>query len=531
MQAFARLFDRIDQTTSTKRKLRAMAEYFAQAPAEDAAWAVFFLSGRRLRGLPGSARLRPWLIEATGLGAELVEASYAHVGDLAETVSLLMDSDAGHSDTPQLHQWVDNTLLPLREMDEAQQKRVVMDFWQRFDPATCFLATKLITGGLRVGVSRRLVVRALAETLNQDPAVLTHRMMGPWAPSAEWFRQLSEESDPEENRSRPYPFYLASPLEHNADELGPAEDWLAEFKWDGIRAQLIKRRGEVYLWSRGEERMDGRFPEVEAAAEHLPDNRVLDGELMAWQDDQPLPFHRLQTRINRKTLSDKLLREAPVAFLAYDLLEKDSEDWRARPMHERRTAMLETLVGMPPAIQSSPLALGPDQDNWQARARVRERARELGVEGLMLKHRDSPYRVGRVRGDWWKWKIEPLTIDAVLVYAQAGHGRRSNLYTDYTFAVHDGDALVPIAKAYSGLDQEEIETLDRWIRRNTIERFGPVRSVTPEHVFEIAFEGINPSPRHKSGVALRFPRIKRWRHDLSIKDAEQLCDVKRLLPE
>ena len=530
MRRFARLYQQLDETTSTRRKTEAMADYFRNAPAEDAAWAVYFLAGRRLRGLPGSARLRPWLIQATGLPDWLVETSYAHVGDLAETVSLLIDDPTSSpSDPPPLHQWVEQELLSLRGLDEDQQQRRVVGFWQRLDLSARFLATKLMTGALRVGVSQRLVVRALAQALEQEPALLMHRMMGQWEPSVDWFHRLSKPVDQAEDRSLPYPFFLASPLEIPAAELGPADEWLAEFKWDGIRGQLIIRAGEVYLWSRGEERMDGRFPEIEAAARKLPDGVVLDGEILAWDGQQVQPFHRLQRRLNRKQVGERLLTETPVMFRAYDLLEADGKDLRPQPLEQRRTQLEHCLAQAPPAINLSPLALPPEQDGWAARARLRDQARQLGVEGLMLKHRGSPYRAGRVRGDWWKWKIEPLTLDAVLLYAQAGHGRRANLYTDYTFGVYDGDQLVPIAKAYSGLDQKEIEQLDRWIRRNTIERFGPVRSVRAEHVFELAFEGINPSPRHKAGVALRFPRIRRWRHDLSLADADRLEQVRRLL--
>ncbi|MEM9301777.1 MAG: ATP-dependent DNA ligase [Pseudomonadota bacterium] len=528
MQRFSRLFRELDQTNSTNRKVEAMVRYFADAPPADAAWGVFFLSGERIKRLVSPARLREWVAAESGYPAWLVEASYANVGDLAETIALLLDAPAKIAEPLSLAGWVEGRILPLRGLDEVDQEEAVRGWWRSVDADQRFLVNKLLTGALRVGVSRRLVTRALARHADQDPNVIAHRLMGDWTPSAESFDRLVAPGEVERVPSMPYPFFLASPLEGEPAALGSRDDWCVEWKWDGIRAQLIHRAGETHLWSRGEESMNGRFPEVEAGLDALPDGTVLDGELLAWREG-PLPFAVMQKRIGRRKPGAKILETAPVSFLAYDVLEADGEDLRETSLAERRQRLAALIADLDhPRVELSTTVSAPD---WETLATLREEARERGVEGFILKRWSAPYRVGRRRGDWWKWKVDPLTVDAVLIYAQAGHGRRSNLYTDYTLAVWaDEETLVPVAKAYSGLDNEEIARLDRWIRRHTQERFGPVRSVEPHHVFEIAFEGINASTRHKAGLALRFPRIARWRQDLSIREADTLADLKRLLP-
>jgi len=360
-----------------------------------------------------------------------------------------------------------------------------------------------------------------------DIARIAQRMIGAWTPSPGFLRDLLSSEELAADRQQPYPFFLASPLEADIESLGPIDDWLLEWKWDGIRLQLIRRAGEVALWSRGEERLDGRFPEIEAAAASLPPGAVIDGELLGWREgDAPLPFTALQTRIQRRKPGPKTLTETPVRVLAYDLLEHAGEDLRAHPLSHRRGLLAQLLErhGDPRLVLSPEVIAG----SWEDAASLRSVARERGVEGLMLKRRDSVYQAGRRRGDWWKWKIDPLTVDAVLVYAQSGHGRRSTLYTDYTFALWDGDTLVPVAKAYSGLDDREIQRLDQWIRAHTLQRFGPVRSVPAEHVFELGFEAVNRSTRHKSGLAVRFPRILRWRHDKPASEADRIETLRAL---
>ncbi len=527
MIRFAALYDAIDASTGTQAKVAALTAYFTHAPPADAAWAVAFLTGRRPRRLVRAPDLRAWAAHAADVPDWLFEESYAQVGDLAETITLLVPPGTEQV-TGSFAEWVDTRLLPLGGMPADAQRVALVDAWRALSGTARFVFNKLLTGAFRVGVSDGLVVRALAAASGVPEDVVAHRLMGTWEPSAEWYARLMDPHTGDADWSRPYPFCLAYPLERELSGLGEVGDWWAEWKWDGIRAQLIKRRGQVLLWSRGEELLTGRFPEVETSAAFLPDGTVLDGELLAWGNDTPQPFSALQRRLNRKTVGRTLLAEVPVRLIAYDCLEDDGHDLRAQPLTERR-ARLESLVQALPggaAISMSPLVPAAE---WQDLAAARAGARAREAEGLMLKRRASAYGVGRRVGDWWKWKVDPLTVDAVLVYAQAGHGRRAGLYTDYTFAVWNGDALVPFAKAYSGLTDAEIREVDRFVRTHTREKFGPVRTVEPVLVFELAFEGIRESTRHKSGIAVRFPRIARWRHDKTAADADSLETVRALL--
>jgi DNA ligase-1 len=532
MRRFAALYRRLDRSTATLDKRAALLDYFRTAPLRDAAWALWLLSGGKIGGagarIAGSAELRAWIAEDSATPPWLVDACYEQVGDLAETLALLLDDPPAQAvDDAPLHAWIDR-LLAVAGRDEATRRAAVAQGWRHLDREGRLVFNKLLTGALRVGVSQRMVQQALSELSGVDIALIAQRMLGRWTPSEAFLRDLLSPQPLPGDRAQPYPFFLASPLEAEAASLGAIEDWLLEWKWDGIRLQLIRRGEDIALWSRGEERLDGRFPEIERAAAALARDAVLDGELLVWHEGAPgpAPFTSLQTRIQRLKPGAKSLAEHPARMLAYDLLELDGEDWRERPLQQRRAA-LEALLQTAgdPRLQVS-AALAPD--SWAQAAQLRGDARDRGVEGLMLKRRESPYQSGRRRGDWWKWKIDPLTIDAVLLYAQSGHGRRSTLYTDYTFGVWDGDALVPVAKAYSGLDDAEILRLDKWIRAHTLERFGPVRSVKAEHVFELGFEGVNASARHKSGVAVRFPRILRWRHDKPAAEADRLETLKAL---
>ncbi len=528
MQRFSQLYADLDRTTKTNAKVEAMVDYFRDVPPEDAAWAVFFLTGQRLKRLISGKALRDWALTVTGLPEWLAIDAHAAVGDSAETVSLLVDRGLAEpsGELLSLGQWMKDRILPLRGRPAESQEAEVTAWWSHLPRAEIYLLNKLLTGAFRVGVSKLLVVRALAVVTDLPPAVMSHRLMGQWQPTADWYRNLIDPDTTDDDDSRPYPFFLASPVENKPEGLGPVDDWLVEWKWDGIRGQLIRRGGEAYLWTRGEELVTDRYPELALMTERLPDGVVLDGEILAWNDDGVMPFSVLQQRIGRKKLGPKTLADAPVGFLTYDLLEENGEDFRTRPLMERRERLerIVEAVGKPLMI-SSPI----ETRSWEDVSTVRDLSRSRRVEGLMLKRRSSAYGTGRQRGDWWKWKVDPYTLDGVLIYAIAGSGRRANLFTDYTFAVWQGDELVPIAKAYSGLTDEEIETLDRWIRRNTVDRKGAFREVTPHNVFEIAFEGGGKSSRHKSKVALRFPRIIRWRHDKKPADADTLDQVKMLL--
>ncbi|MEL6564960.1 MAG: ATP-dependent DNA ligase [Pseudomonadota bacterium] len=526
MIRFATLFNAIDQSTKTTVKVAALADYFRDAPAEDRIWTIALFSGRRPKRAVTTTRLREWAAERAGIPLWLFEEAYPIVGDLAETIALVLPPPAQTSDHSLSH-WI-NALRRLTDQDEDAKKAFVLDAWNQLSTTHRFLFNKLLTGGFRVGISQKLMTRALARATDKDEAELAHRLMGDWDPASITWDALITEDDPAANASRPYPFYLAYALEEAPEALGEPSDWQAEWKWDGIRGQLILRGGDHFVWSRGEELMTHRFPEFARAVDFVPPGTVIDGEVLAWGDNQPQSFNALQPRIGRKTVPKKLLQDAPVILYAYDLLEWQGADLRQTPLSDRRK-QLESLCATLP--EDAPIKLAPlvPFDSWDALAHIRTTAREAQAEGLMVKRRASPYLTGRKKGNWWKWKLDPLTIDAVMIYAQSGHGRRANLFTDFTFAVWKGNDLVPFTKAYSGLTDDEFRKITAWVKKNTLQRFGPVRSVTPEHVFEIAFEGIQASPRHKSGVALRFPRMSRWRHDKPVQEANTMDDLNEML--
>ena len=523
MHHFTTLFTELDQTTKTLGKIKALIEYFEKASDQDKLWAVALLSHRRPKRTVSASYLAQWANELSELPTWLFEESYHVVGDLAETITLVLPSQYEPSDFS-LTYWMDFIKdLEKREVDE--KKKQITWAWQRLNESERFVFNKLITGGFRIGVSQQLMVKALSKFANVKESTVAHRLMGNWSPDINVFDELVYNTD-QADISRPYPFYLAYALDASVEELGDPSEWLAERKWDGIRGQVIVRKGQLFVWSRGEELVTDKYPEYQVILNLLGDGTVLDGEILPFSKNQPMTFNYLQTRIGRKILSQKLLNDVPVAFVAYDVLEYRGEDIRQWPMSERRKKLEELC-----AHDSKVLRLSPEVHftTWDELAKERSRSREFRSEGIMLKRRSSIYRNGRRRGDWWKWKIDPFTIDAVMIYAMRGHGRRANLYTDYTFAVWDGEELVPFTKAYSGLTDEEIREVDRWVKLNTVERFGPVRSVKPQLVFEIHFEGIQRSTRHKSGIALRFPRMSRWRKDKTAAEANTISDLNALL--
>lgn len=526
MKHFAHLFTQLDQTTKTNDKVEALARYFAEASDKDKLWTVALLSHRRPKRTVNTALLREWAAAYAGIPRWLFEESYHVVGDLAETIALVLPPPAERHDQS-LTYWI-NFVRDLGNVDEQQRRTRVIAAWQGLDKIERLVFNKLITGAFRVGVSQKLMTRSLAKYTGVDENSLAHRLMGNWSPDDTSFQELLLEKDPLEDISKPYPFYLAYALEGEPQNLGDPAGWLAERKWDGIRGQLIVRGDELFVWSRGEELVTDKFPEYHHLAKTLPNGTVLDGEIMPFKDGQPLPFQVLQTRIGRKNVTKSVLQKAPVVMIVYDLLEWKGEDIRYRPLQERRS-LLEGLLASHNFGGVLLLSELVPFSDWPELFPERENAREHHSEGLMLKRLDSSYQAGRKKGDWWKWKVDPLTVDAVMIYAQRGHGRRANLFTDFTFAVWDGDELVPFTKAYSGLTDQEFREITNWVRRNTVERFGPVRSVTPAHVFEIAFEGIQASSRHKSGIALRFPRISRWRRDKPVEEADRLEDLHQLL--
>ncbi|MDI1240981.1 MAG: ATP-dependent DNA ligase, partial [bacterium] len=490
--------------------------------------AFYFLSGRKPRQIIPSGKLRTWAIEQSGIPDWLFMESRDTVGDTAETIALLLPNSDGLGDTS-LRELVEEQLLPLRATDEKTQYSAVIEAWLRMNYSQRLVYNKLITGSFRVGVSQQLVVRALSQISELPVDVITHRAMGEWEPTAEFFTHLiSPHNDADETPiARPYPFHLAHQIDGLPEDLGVVSDWQAEWKWDGIRSQVIKRAGQVFVWSRGEDLITDRFPEIAAAAAKLPDGSVIDGEILAWKDSRVLPFTELQRRIGRKNLSAKFLSEVPVILQAYDMIEAEGRDIRELSYRDRRDFLERTLAGIAGEVIRPTESV--EAASWEGLAERRTESRELGVEGFMLKRRESPYRTGRHRGDWWKWKIDPMTIDAVLTYAQKGTGKRANLFTDYTFGVWKEGQLITFAKAYSGLTDAEIRKVDRFVRDNTLETFGPVRMVKPELVFEIGFENIQRSTRHKSGVAVRFPRILRQREDKTIQQADSLDAIHTML--
>jgi len=554
MNQFAQLYQALDQASGNKVREEALRTYFSHVDAAEASWAIFVLAGGKINAgknrIANTTELRAWVSELTGLPDWVVDDCYRQVGDLGETLALLVEAQRTQLQSPVLEpiaaqswvlpcadssllQWVEGFLLPLVSEQPQERKHAIQSAWLQLDGWSRFVFNKLLTGSLRVGVSKRMLQSSLAPLAGVSVADMAHRLIGEWVPTAAAYEHLMQPEMDAQALNKPYPFYLASPLTEGPETLGAEADWQCEWKWDGIRVQLIRRAGQTpYLWSRGEERLDGRFPELESQALQLPAGVVLDGELLAWDEalQQPRPFVALQKRIQKRVPSAKLRSEVPVHILFYDLLELDGQDMRTQPLAQRRQALAQLLATTAaPQLQISPEV---NFARWDELSVLRAQSAAHCAEGLMLKARGSSYLEGRKRGAWWKWKVDPFTIDAVLVYAQSGSGRRSTLHTDYTFAVwNDEGVLVPVAKAYSGLTDAELGKMDKWIRSHTIERFGPVRSVQPEMVFEIAFEAVNRSNRHKSRVAVRFPRILRWRDDKKAADADSIQALLALCKE
>lgn len=534
---FASLVNILGTSTKNTEKLNALQHYFTTASDKDKVWVIAIFSGRRPKRIINSTILQQWCVELIDLPLWLFEESYHTVGDLAETIALLLPPKppAPKGEIQNEYSLSDylEAFIRLEKAEEEEKKDFIISVWMQLSQEERFVFNKLITGGFRIGVSQKMMVNALAKTTKIEASTIAHLISGNWQPANINFADLLNPNMASKDDSKPYPFYLAYALEYEPQTLGDITEWQAEWKWDGIRGQIIKRNGELYVWSRGEELMTDKFPEYQILKNVLPDGLVIDGEILPTQDLQPLPFSLLQTRIGRKTITKKQLQEAPISFFAYDLLEYNTTDIRTKPLQERRLLLENIINSMLSGNQllASTIQLSPtiQATSWDELIALRQDSRDMGSEGLMLKRKSSPYQVGRKVGDWWKWKIEPMVIDAVLIYAQKGHGRRSNLYTDYTFAVKDGDRLVTFTKAYSGLTDKEFNEVDAFVKANSLEKFGPVRTVKPELVFEIAFEGIAASARHKSGVALRFPRMNRWRKDKKVDEINTLEDLKNML--
>lgn len=528
MKAFADLYYELDATTKTTPKVEALTQYFLHTKPEDSIWAIALLVGNRPKRPIKTSDLKLWSAALANVPEWLFDDSYSVVGDLAETITLLINSKSENVSDVSLNELM-REFESFAKLSDDQKKEIVLNYWNTLSPRELYIFNKLITGAFRVGVSKLLVFKALAKAYGIDEKVIAHRFIGNWKPTNTLLTDLLKEDEFSDSTSRPYPFCLAYALDVELKSLGDIQDWQIEQKYDGIRGQIIVRHRQLFVWSRGEELLTDKFPEFNELIEFLPDGTLIDGEILPIVEGQIKSFNQMQKRTTRKALTKKILQDIPLKMVCYDLLEKDGKDLRDLPLEERRK-LLEEIVIHSKAFNSS-LVLAPilQCDAWENLNTLRNQAKAVGCEGLMLKRKDSNYETGRKRGKWWKWKVDPYSIDAVLIYAQSGHGRRANLFTDYTFAVWDGDVLVPFTKAYSGLTDKEIIEVDAWVKKNTIEKFGPVRSVTPHWVFEIAFEGINESPRHKSGIALRFPRIARWRKDKPLSEANTKQDLLNLL--
>ncbi|MCJ0743593.1 ATP-dependent DNA ligase [Pedobacter montanisoli] len=527
MKRFAQLIQELELSNKTNDKIEALVTYFNEANPLDKPYVIAMFTGKRPKRPITTTLIRQWAIELSDIPEWLFTESYHSVGDLSETIALVLPVAENNIDKP-LHQWI-TELTTLQSKTDEEKKRYVLDSWNSLTTQERFIFNKLISGNFRIGVSNKMLVNAIAKQSKQDANKIMHSIMGKWQPNQITYEELTTGAHVNTDNSWPYPFCLAYAIDTEPENLGKTSAWQAEWKWDGIRGQIVKRNGELFIWSRGEELVTDQFPELHFLKDELADGTVLDGEILAVKNENVLPFSTLQQRLNRKTISKNQLENAPIGFYTYDILEYENNDIRTEPLVKRRQ-LLEKLINR--LITKGIVVLSPvvKFKSWAELAQIREKAREINSEGIMLKHLNSIFHTGRKRGDWWKWKINPYTVDTVMIYAQKGSGRRANFYTDYTFAVRDGEKLITIAKAYSGLTDKEIKEVNSFVNKNAIEKFGPVRTVKPELVFEIAFEGIAESKRHKAGLALRFPRIARWRKDKRVEEINTLDDLRALIP-
>lgn len=526
MKQFAVLFEKVENTNSTNKKVEAIVDYFREASDSDKVWTIAIFSHKRPKRGITTTQLREWAAEYAAIPLWLFEETYHIVGDLAETITKVIPKEQDSSDNNSLTDWIE-VIKTLKLKEDIVKKEIIIKSWKSLNDTERFLFNKLLTGGFRMGVSQKTIAKALSIYLEMEPSTVAHRLMGNWDPSSITFHDLLLSDDSTQHLSKPYPFYLAHAVDKEIEELGPEEEWMAEYKWDGIRGQLIKRKDKIFLWSRGEELINTQFPEFEVLSNYERDF-VIDGEILVHKGHRLGSFNDLQKRLGRKKVSKKMLADLPASIKIYDIMELDGKDIRKQAQHERRKHLEELYASL---NDNYPISLSEviSFNNWEQLKLLRNVAREKDAEGLMIKSKSGVYKTGRKTGDWYKWKLDPMTIDAVMLYAQRGHGRRANMYTDFTFAVTDGDKLVPFAKAYSGLTDAEFSEVTKFVKKNTIERFGPVSSVKAELVFEVAFEGIAESTRHKSGVALRFPRILRWRRDKKVSDIGTLEELKSML--
>jgi DNA ligase-1 len=526
LRRFAELIQQLEMSNKTNDKIAALVSYFNEADDLDKPFVIAMFTGKKPKRPVNTSLIRQWATELSGIPEWLFAESYHSVGDLSETIALVLPPPE-HLTNRKLHEWI-NDLAALYSKSEEEKKAFILNAWNSLEAQERFIFNKLISGNFRIGVSNKMLVNALAKQSDTEANKIMHSIMGKWEPREITYQDLVGGAHVNTDSSWPYPFCLAYALEMEPSSLGQPEEWQAEWKWDGIRGQIVKRNGELFIWSRGEELVTAQFPELHFLVDELKDGTVLDGEILSVKDGNVQAFSVLQQRLNRKTINKVQLNDAPIGFYTYDILEYQGEDLRDQTMAYRRD-LLEKVINSIDNTEVIFLSPVISFESWEQLAEIRQGARDINSEGIMLKKSQSLYHAGRKRGDWWKWKINPYTVDTVMIYAQKGSGRRANFFTDYTFAVRDGDKLITIAKAYSGLTDKEIKEVNSFVVKNAVEKFGPVRTVKPELVFEIAFEGIAESKRHKAGLALRFPRIARWRKDKKADEINTLDDLRQLL--
>jgi len=520
MEVFAALLEALVFTPSRNGKLRLMADFFATAADPERGWALAALTGELSFREAKASQIRD--LAMTRVDPELFGWSYDFVGDLAETVSLIWPERPGANRVPELSEIVEGLATATRGTVGA-----LLEPWlDALDATGRWALLKLVTSGLRVGVSARLAKTALAEFGAIEIAAIEAVWHGLDPPYCDLFAWLERRAPRPEVGERPgfSPLMLANPLEiEDLAALDPTA-YRAEWKWDGIRVQLVGRGGERRLYSRSADDIGAAFPDITSL---IGEDVVLDGELLVMRDGEVAPFNDLQQRLNRKVVNSTMLRDYPAWVRLYDILSLGGVDLRPLSFTERRRRLDEWYGAVPrPRFDLSPLI---PFASWNELEALREGARARAIEGLMLKRADSPYVAGRPKGPWFKWKRGALTADTVLMYAQRGHGKRSSFYSDYTFGAWRDDQLVPVGKAYSGFTDDELGRLDKWVRHHTVNRYGPVLEVEPSLVLEIAFDSIHRSARHKSGLAMRFPRVHRIRWDKPYREADTVAALEKLI--
>jgi len=541
MKAFADLWATLEGQLSEARSAQILARYLQQTSAEDAAWAIYLLCGKKPKKLLSARELVEYFLQTSGTPGWLFWESDDVVGDVNETIALLNDTfmdetasqqnrnENSHPQQNSLAFWMENQLNTLAEVAQSQRPAFLGNCWQKLGYREAFIINRILTGTWKSNLPLKTIAQALSIVSGQEPMTLMHRLKADWLPNKVFYAKLIAEDQPTFQTEQKFSFGEFKPLEESSIEsLGAVEDWWLAWQWEGLRVQCIRRADDCFLWSQNGELVTDRFPELHEMAQKLPEGTILEGVIVACSGQAPLPLADLQPRLGGKSVNRKMMESCPVAFVATDLQLLANEDMRNLPAQQRKTrlAQLANDIGFPlvhfPRIEI---------DQWAHARKLLQEARQHHAEGLSLQRLNSPYPIQNQQADWWSWKVQPHTINAILLYAKMEMaGRSQKQTTEYTFAVWHEDQLVPVARTGIGLPPEEAELLDGWIRANTYERFGPVRSVEPFHVYEIAFDGITPSKRHKCGFVLREPRIINPRPHTPIEEASRLEDLHRLLP-